>query len=104
MHEHWPRVTEGAKLATLAAWLDRVRQLVEQGRVVAPSGDLPIEHARIQAGQDGAEPAVDHLAGQGRRRPAPERKDRLEPRAGQTLFAVAAHVFEKQVAERDVCE
>ena len=84
------------KLAALAARIDAGRQLGEQRRVEAcgrrtagkTRGSTQVS-VRLQA-------AVDHLARELRRSGAPQREDRRQAGAGQSLLAVAADVFEKR--------
>ena len=102
--EHRTGVDEGMELAVLAARIDAGRQVGEQRRVELAAGERRVEHARIDAGEPRAQAAGDHLAREPRRRHAPQRKQRRQPGAREPLFAIAPHVLEEQIAERDVRE
>ena len=90
---------EGVELAALAARVDAVGKVREQVRVVAPAREPGRQHRRVDAGEHGADPGAEHVAGEPVGRPAPERKDRGDAGAGEIAFAVVAHVLEEQVAE-----
>jgi hypothetical protein len=87
------------ELAVLAARIDARRQLVEERAIPLATDERRGEHARVDARHPGAQAAGEHPIGQLARRNAPDGKERRQPRARQPILAVAADVFEKQIAE-----
>ena len=104
--EHRPSIGKRVELAVLAAGIDaRPAGRSSSCSIERAAGKRAIELARIDAGQPRLQAAVDHLAREiGGRLRLPDREQRLEPRAGQALLAIAPHVLEKQIAEGDVRE
>ena len=99
-----PIVRERMELAALAARVDAGRQVASSASIELPAGERSIEMLRVDAGENRAKPAVDHLVGQLIGRNAPERKQRRQAGAGEPVFAILADVLEKQIAECDVRE
>ena len=81
-----------------------LRQGRQEGVVIRPSRKRCGKNARVDAGEVRLEAAGEHVACERGGRAAPQRKDRRQPGAGHPRFAVASHVLEKQIAERDVRE
>ena len=100
--EHRPRRDRGVKFAVLAARVDAVRQVAQQFRIEAPSGETAIELARIEARDARGKPACNHVAREAGGIALPQRKDRLHPHGGQFFDAVGTNVFEEKIAEHDV--
>src|SRR5581483_8770448 len=94
-------VDERVELAVLAARVDMLREIREQCAVVVASGESPVEHARVDAHQNGLEACPDELVRERRRVSAPQRKHRLPSDPGEPLLAVGTDVFEVEVAERE---
>src|SRR5688572_27730655 len=97
--EHRAREGEGMELAVLAAGVDRRRQVRQQRPIEHASRKRAVQLSRVDAGEPGLQPRGDHLVRQfARGFCLPQREQRLEAGAGKPGFAVAAHVFEKQIA------
>ena len=102
--EHRTRATERVELAALAAGIDGWRQLRQQRGVIGSAGKTPVELLGIDARQDCAEAGGKHFPRERPGRLVPERKQRIDPRACQPLFAIPSDILEKEIAERDVRE
>ena len=68
-------------------------------QIEAPAAKGRRELARVHARHDRLDADVDHLVGQCRRRPAPQREDRLQPGRGESALTVGPHVLEEEVPE-----
>src|SRR5947207_193956 len=104
MAEHRAAMREGVELAALAARIDRGRQLVEQARVEFASHEYPIQDLWVHTRQARAQSARYHFPRQRCRVRAEQRKERRQAAAREPLFAIAADVLEKEIAERHVGE
>ena len=81
------------------------RQLGEQGRVEGAAGERRVEaRAGRRCSAWARRPPSIISPRQRRGRDVPQRKQRRQAGASEPLLAVAAHVLEEQVAERDVGE
>ena len=87
------------RIAALAERVDAGGQVLQEGRVEAAPGKGAVELGRVHAGQGGADSGVQHLPGQPRRIPAPDREEGLDPAPRQNSFAVVAYVFQEEVAK-----
>src|SRR4051812_35286046 len=93
------------EFAVLAARIGSRRQVIQQLLIKGPAGEGAIELARIDAGQSGSQAGLDHVLREvGGGLGLPDREERLETGAGEPVLSILAHVFEEQVAERDVGE
>src|SRR5687767_5924353 len=102
--EHRSRIHARVELAVLGARVGALRQIGEQRRIEVASDDRDVEDPRVDTDDARAQTALEHLFGKRAGRNAPEREQRLKASAGEALLAIAADVFEVEVAERHVCE
>ena len=95
MFEHRTGVNARVELTVFAARVDTGRQFLQQTAIELAADEGGVEGPRIDARHPRAQTAAQHLARQAISRDTPGREQRLEPRAGQFLHSIAAHVLEK---------
>jgi hypothetical protein len=92
------------ELTVLPAGIDRRGQLRKEPFVEPAADEGGIEDARVHAREVRFQSGRDHLPGERGSRHAPDRKQRLQPGAGELRLAIAPHVLQEQIAEGDVGE
>src|SRR5579872_759713 len=89
------------ELAVLGARVDFGRHAAHEIAVEVATGEISGQLLRVDADDAGAEATIQHFGNQFARVAPPEREHRFESSAAQAIFAVAANVFEEEIAESD---
>jgi hypothetical protein len=89
------------KFPAFSAGVHFPRQGCKQRFIKVAANERPIELSRVDTSQLRSHPTRDHLLCQGMRRQPPHGKYRLQSSVSHLLFAVGAHIFEKQIAKRN---
>jgi hypothetical protein len=100
--KYWTIECERVKLTVLAARVDAGRKFLQELSIEQPSGKAGAQLSRVDTSQVGAEPGGDHRPGELSSIELPQREKRFNAGPGQLGLAVAADVFKKKVAKRDV--
>jgi hypothetical protein len=101
LREHWPGVDEAVKLPVLPAGISVTRQIIQERFVKVASRKFLWQFAGIDADNTGSQTTRDHLASQPVRVKSPNREDGRETGATQPIFAIAPHIFEEKISERN---
>jgi hypothetical protein len=106
--KHWAGEGEGVELAALAAGIDGCGQVGEQRGIEGATGEGCVEHARVDAGEVGAQAGGEHLlrefGGGDAEVRRPDGEDGFEAGVGELRDAVGANVLEEEVAEGDAVD
>jgi hypothetical protein len=99
--KHGACVDDGVELAVFTAGIDARGKIAEEIEVEVAAGKFAGKLLRIDADDAGAEAGGDHVAGETVGVETPDGKNGGEAGAGELLFAIAADVFEEEVAKGD---
>ncbi len=89
------------ELSILAAGIHVNRQIGQESLIEIPTREGPIEHARVDAGDDRFEAQVYEGLREWTSIPLPQRKHRFHADLGQIVLPVAPNVLQEDVSESD---
>jgi hypothetical protein len=90
------------EFTTLATWIYRHRKIGKKLLVEHTTGESGVQLRCVNANEEGDESISYEPSRQCGRIETPDREKRIEPATRQQALAIAAHVLEKKIAERDV--
>src|SRR5271169_866044 len=99
--KHWPVVDAGVELAVFATRINSCRQVAQECVIQIAPSKLSRHLLWIDADDARLDARSYHLAQETARLKSPDRKQRSEARAAQSVFAVSADILQKEVTEGD---